>query len=278
MKFTIGFMALFVSLESTALLGCHMSTPSLIANQQTTLTAEQAKDKASAYAHLIQVYFDRGHARVRRVQSSNSDDWEVRTPHVCFYVDAKSGSVGTYLASKLPDAYISVPVSEDGAKLKAKAIRDRLGRNSWPINSCSLRSSRVGGQSFSIDFFETVEGESARPFGNHITISIHKESGFVLQVSKETEVKYYPRSVRITPEQARTMAESLIAQYEPLATSEFIRIYKLYTIGRPNLGCVVNEEDMRNKKLRYAYGVQYEKIVVFIDAETGKSFGGVRVK
>lgn len=259
-----------------AIVGCSIafSEPNVL--QVAPLSESEAVTIAESFCHKIEAPFDRQKVNSQRKTMMNEATWRISTEEVSVFIDENTRTAKHFSRLTLPKDYVPVNLTEPLARVKAERIRSKLGKQGWVNRGTELKRSFRDGNDYVFQFIEHVNGDSTYPWGNHLTVNVQKESGHVMFVGLLDKMKYSPKSIQISEEQAKTIAGSLIQQHNPQLVSPFIRSYSQYILAKDGFGCTTYPEDQAQALLRYAYCVEFKKATVFVDAKSGKSLGGLR--
>lgn len=199
---------------------------------------------------------------------------------VILYVDADQEAACRMRASgELPGVYRN----QSAAVAVAQGILQILS----PGHSMRLHSFKAdGGTSYhpnlprrnavTVILRESDENGGIHPVGNFLEVVLNGSTGKIVSVNIQRHWTYEPREIVLTAEQAKSAARSILAGVELALISNDPTVTSHYLIPVSGFGCTIASAYQRMKRARYAYCVRFEKVIVFVDAQDGKSLGGIR--
>lgn len=122
------------------------------------------------------------------------------------------------------------------------------------------------------------DGEGGRhAVGNLFEVTFNGVNGRIIALNIQRDWVYEPKVQVLSVQQAIQKAKDILEDYNPQLISQSPRVHRQYMVPMPGFGCSIAAQYQREKRARYAYCVTFQKVVLFIDAEDGKSLGGFRI-
>lgn len=128
-------------------------------------------------------------------------------------------------------------------------------------------------------FSYRAHGIDTNGVGNQLSMILNPQSGALAELSVSTGWTYDPPTVQLTESQAVTKAKQILTNLGmSQLSSETPVVKKAYTMAVDGYGCTSAEMLSSQRRIRYAYIITFPKCMVQIDAQTGESLGGRRLK